>query len=124
MPQPGHSLMNDLSGGFVPSLCLLVLASYGTATLAQDVLEESATTETGDTDTAAEESAGEMKDESKRGNFLVLPIFITEPAIGEGLGVGVVYFHKKDESDKPRVSTANAMGKTGISGQNRGHLRD
>jgi hypothetical protein len=113
MTQPGHNLMNDLSGGFVPSLCILVLASYGTATHAQDVLEESATTGTGDTDMAAEESAGEMKEESKRGNFLVLPIFITEPAIGEGLGAGVVYFHKNDDSAKPRVSTANAMGKTG-----------
>ena len=113
MLQPWHSPLKDLSNGIVPSLFLLVLASYGAATLAQDVLEESATTETGDTDTAAEESAGEIKEESKRGNFLVLPIFITEPAIGEGLGAGVVYFHKKDGSDKPRVSTANAMGKTG-----------
>jgi hypothetical protein len=113
MPEHTHSPANGLSGGLIPSACLLALAFYGTATLAQDVPEESAAAETGETDTAAEESAGEEKEESKRGNFLVLPIFITEPAIGEGLGAGVVYFHKKDKSDRPRVSTANAVGKTG-----------
>ena len=43
-------------------------------------------------DTAPESS--EAADEGG-GNFLTLPIFITEPAIGEGLGVGLVYFHEK-----------------------------
>jgi hypothetical protein len=113
MPKHTHNLTSDLSGGLIPSACLLALAFYGTAALAQDGPEESAATDGGDTDTAAEESAGETKEESKRGSFLVLPIFITEPAIGEGLGAGVVYFHKKDSSDKPRVSTANSVGKTG-----------
>ncbi len=113
MPEHAHRLTNDLSGGLIPSVCLLVLAFYGTATLAQNVPEESAATETGDTDTAVEESAGEKKEESTRGNFLVLPIFITEPAIGEGLGAGVVYFHKKDSTDRPRVSTANSVSNTG-----------
>ncbi len=113
MPVHSHSLTNNLSRGLIPSACLLVLAFFGTATLAQGVAEESAATGTGATDTAAEESAGEKKKESKRGSFLVLPIFITEPAIGEGLGAGVVYFHKKDNSDRPRVSTANSVGKTG-----------
>lgn len=113
MPEDTHNLTNGLSRGVMPSACLFVLALYGAATLAQDVTEESAAAETGETDTAAEESGGETKEETKRGSFLVLPIFITEPAIGEGLGAGVVYFHKKDSSNKPRVSTANSVGKTG-----------
>ena len=71
--------------------------------------------------TAAEaiESAKDAEDD--KGNFLALPIVITEPAIGEGLGVGLIYFHGEneerlrsgDERNKTRVSTAGSMGKTG-----------
>ena len=113
MPVHSHSLTNNLSRGLISSACLLVLACFSTAALAKNVAEESAAAETGDIDKAAGETAREKKEESKRGNFLVLPIFITEPAIGEGLGAGIVYFHKKDNSDRPRVSTANSVGKTG-----------
>lgn len=63
---------------------------------------------------AAEESApAEAGDKTTRwGKFLPLPIFITEPAIGEGLGATLIYFHRQDETDKPRVSTAREIGKT------------
>jgi len=105
------NLRNGLTGDLLASVLLFSLLFYGADTYAQDPAEEGAvTTETG---TAPEESGEEEQEESKRGNFLVLPIFITEPAIGEGLGAGVVYFHKKDDSAKPRVSTAGAVGKTG-----------
>ena len=63
---------------------------------------------------SAGEPAGEKAEqEGGKGNFLVLPIFVTEPAIGEGLGVGLVYFHGKQQGDNLPVSTAGAMGKTG-----------
>jgi len=110
MPRDFLNLRNDLPGGLLASAFLFSLLFHGADTLAQDPAEDSAvTTETG---TSPEEPGEEEQEESKRGNFLVLPIFITEPAIGEGLGAGVVYFHKKDNSAKPRVSTAGAVGKT------------
>ena len=46
----------------------------------------------------------EETEEVQEGKFLALPIFITEPAIGEGLGVGLVYFHPQ----KPVELTENS----------------
>jgi hypothetical protein len=50
---------------------------------------------------------------SKWGKLLPLPIFITEPAIGYGLGAALIYFHKEDENKKSRISTPSALSKTG-----------
>jgi hypothetical protein len=36
-----------------------------------------------------------------RGRFLPIPIFITEPAIGDGLGLALTYFHRKKEGSQP-----------------------
>ena len=60
-----------------------------------------------------ETTAEKVKDSKNGSNFLVLPIIITEPAIGEGLGAAVVYFHRQPESDQPRVTTANKLAETG-----------
>ena len=47
-----------------------------------------------------------------RGRFLPIPIFITEPAIGEGLGLVLSYFHpKKAVSDKDRVASLESISK-------------
>lgn len=104
------SLLRDL----LRAIFLLATFSYGIATFAQDIPEENGTAENSETETTAENSDGEEeeKEEEKGGKFLILPIFITEPAIGEGLGGGVVYFHKKDNTDKRRVETANSVSKT------------
>ena len=48
MPEHTHNLTNGRSGGLIPSACLLVLALYGTAALAQDLAEESAATGAGE----------------------------------------------------------------------------
>jgi hypothetical protein len=40
-----------------------------------------------------------------------LPIFITEPAIGEGIGAGLVYFHKPP-AVRPKVLTGDTIVKT------------
>ena len=46
-----------------------------------------------------------------RGRILPIPIFITEPAIGEGLGLVVAYFHpKKAVSDKDRLASLESLG--------------
>jgi hypothetical protein len=55
------------------------------------------------------ETTAEIEGSSKKGNFLVLPIVITEPAIGEGLGAAIVYFHGKNTSAKPRVMNGNSV---------------
>jgi len=58
-------------------------------------------------------SAGGPEDNSSPwGKFLPLPIFITEPAIGEGLGASLIYFHHQDDTDKPRATTAREISKT------------
>ena len=49
----------------------------------------------------------------KSGKFLPLPIFVTEPAIGEGLGAALIYFHQEDDDSKRKVSTARELSKTG-----------
>jgi hypothetical protein len=62
----------------------------------------------GSDDSVSEEHTS-TKEESDGGGFVALPIVITEPAIGEGLGVGLVYFHKKDAPDRPKITTGSAI---------------
>ncbi len=72
---------------------MLVLAMlFARTAVAEELPQEEARQ-----NTAAEEET------SRFGNFLALPIFITEPAIGEGLGLGLVYFHNDDKADTPVV---------------------
>lgn len=60
-----------------------------------------------------QETEKEDEEESEtKGKFLVLPIVITEPAIGEGLGAGLVYFHAKNEGDAPTVMNGKTMVRT------------
>lgn len=54
--------------------------------------------------------AGDPQD--REGSFLPLPIFITEPAIGEGLGASLIYFHRKDDESRPRATTGREIGRT------------
>jgi len=84
-------------------LFILTLISSTTMAQAQSPGSESAEAES----TAEEEKA---KD-SDRGRFLALPFFVTEPAIGEGLGGALVYFHRKRDSDEPTITTADDIGK-------------
>jgi hypothetical protein len=81
--------------------------------MAQDAPGENQLPGTNENGPATEESEDGEKKDDKWGNFLILPIFITEPAIGEGLGGGVVYFHKKEKKENRRIETANSVGKTG-----------
>jgi len=46
-----------------------------------------------------------------RGRFLPIPIVITEPAIGEGLGIALAYFHRaKDGFEGKTVATPDSIG--------------
>ncbi len=78
-----------------------------------------------DAETAAiapdsDEEKDKEKKEKKAGgpSFLPIPIFITEPAIGVGLGAALAYFHKKkdaggEEAVVPRAMTSQAASETG-----------
>ena len=96
------------------SACLIGAIFCGNTTFAQEAHDETQSADGADTESSLANSDGEeeVKEEEKGGKFLILPIFITEPAIGEGLGGGVVYFHNKDNKDKRRVETATSMGDT------------
>lgn len=46
-----------------------------------------------------------------RGRFLPIPIFITEPAIGDGLGLALTYFHRKKEaSESSQLASLDSVG--------------
>jgi hypothetical protein len=62
-------------------------------------------------ESSEKEEAGEKKEEEDRFRLLPIPIFITEPAIGEGLGVALALFHpvKSGKSDEPRLATLESM---------------
>jgi len=52
----------------------------------------------------ATEKTGKKKiKDPNRGRFLPIPIFITEPAVGDGLGLALAYFHRK--KDTPEGAT-------------------
>jgi hypothetical protein len=63
----------------------------------------------------------EKKEEEKdpnRGRFFTLPFIITEPAIGEGLGVALIYFHEKpDDHVRRKITSAQNIAKTGKHGK-------
>jgi hypothetical protein len=71
-----------------------------------DAQEEAAEQLTEEAKTDDENTEGKKKGPS----FIPIPIFITEPAIGYGLGAAVGYFHKKkDEADSEAESLAPAF---------------
>ena len=101
------------------TLILGLAATFPTRTLsAQEAGPSTATTD------ADEDSPKKAKKEKKKkaggASFLPIPIFITEPAIGVGLGAALAYFHKKkgdtesgETSSLPSAMSAGTVGKTG-----------
>lgn len=62
--------------------------------------------------TPADEPGDEKeKKDVKRYRLLPIPIFITEPAIGEGLGVALALFHpvKEGKSEDPKLATLDSI---------------
>ena len=91
---------------------LLVLAAPLQASTIEPAEEVNTTrpdTETNTPTTASEDKPGSFmarwkarlakkeQEDPNRGRLLPIPIFITEPAIGEGLGLALTYFHRKKE---------------------------
>jgi hypothetical protein len=99
--------------GSMTSPTLFKVMLHMTATLVMFWLINSAA-EAAEDDTSGETSAAEPKDDASGwGKFLPLPIFITEPAIGEGLGASLIYFHNEPGTAKPKVTTGRDIGRTG-----------
>ncbi len=91
------------SGRTIASLFFLTLFSCQSMAQEADPPNES-------TESEAIVEGTEEKDPD-RGRFLALPFFITEPAIGEGFGGALMYFHGKKDIDEPTISTADDIGK-------------
>ncbi len=87
--------------GFCPGL-------LSAATEADISTEE---TEVVEAQTSPERKAEASTD--KWGKFLPLPIFVTEPAIGQGLGAALIYFHRDEKKDGRRATTAREFSNAG-----------
>ena len=51
----------------------------------------------------------QTEEEDTGGKLLPLPIIITEPAIGEGLGIGLIYFHGTPEEEPGKLASASTL---------------
>lgn len=59
----------------------------------------------------SEEAVEAKKSTSLMGRLLPLPIIITEPAVGEGLGAALVLFHKDKDDEIHRLQSASSITK-------------
>jgi hypothetical protein len=96
-------------GAIATGLALVLFASLA---IAQDTDDDSeaADAESGEPE-GNEDSSGRI-----RGRILAAPFVITEPAIGKGLGAGLIYFHGKDAVERPRVQSGSSVASTGRRG--------
>ena len=91
----------------VPAVvCALVLSFPARTVSAQ---EAPATTSADDDESDKKASKEKKKIKVGGASFLPIPIFITEPAIGLGLGAALAYFHKKKDGSEGEESVPLAM---------------
>ena len=62
-----------------------------------------------------EEEAKKEKKKGKGSSFIPIPIFVTEPAIGYGLGVALGYFHPMKDEPEPEATSISPAFTTGTS---------
>lgn len=77
--------------------------------------EDTTVTKAGDEATAPKEDEKTRKTKKQkdpnRGRFLPIPIFITEPAIGDGLGIALAYFHRaKSVPEGTTIASPGSLG--------------
>lgn len=65
----------------------------------------------------SEQEKEEEKKDPNRGRFLPLPFVVTEPAIGEGLGAGLIYFHRQPSEEQPKVTSGKNLKNTSKHGK-------
>jgi len=63
-------------------------------------------------DKSKQEVSAAKPAEKSRGRWLPIPIFVTEPAFGYGVGVALGYFHpeKKKTEAMPSLQTLDSLG--------------
>ena len=97
------------------TMTLIIVLSSGTSVLAQEVSEPQSKAGAEPTEEPTDEDGKKKKKEM---SVLPIPIFITEPAIGYGLGAAVGYFHPRngdaEETDSmpPAITTSTPPGRT------------
>jgi len=89
----------------------LLLAWLAAAPLSAAFAEETAESAPDAATEPAEETADTTETKDSGGKFLPIPIVITEPAIGEGLGAAVVYFHADHGDSGKRLTTATELNR-------------
>jgi hypothetical protein len=99
----------------IPAVVCALVLSFPARTFSA---QEAPATTSADDDESDTTASNEKKKKKGGGSFLPIPIFITEPAIGVGLGAALGYFHKKkgvpqDEASIPRAMTTQTPSKTG-----------
>ena len=109
-------LLERCFGGWLPVVAAACLATPATAWPQSGAMAPG--TESRVSDTAAGEAASssgdEERDDEDRFRLLPIPIFITEPAIGEGLGLALALFHpvKEGKSRDMRLASLESIGDT------------
>jgi hypothetical protein len=104
------------AAGVTRVLLIILLASLTSALPVQaaEKADPEPVVTSGNQDEPDEDQADgdDKKPEAERFRLLPIPIFITEPAIGEGLGVALTLFHpvKEGKGDSPRLATLDSIG--------------
>ena len=94
----------------IPLIAWVVIAGSALSVQAQT---DSPQQETEDIQQSNDPGEEKGDNESKWGKFLPLPIFITEPAIGENLGGSLIYFHREKQDDGLKVTTGRKISNSG-----------
>jgi len=107
---------HPFNSAVVAMTVLSLVLSVPTHTLEAQETAASTNSNQADDDSATEGKKKEKKKKAGGGSFLPIPIFITEPAIGVGLGVALTYFHKRKGDTDSEASIPGAMT-TGTPGE-------
>lgn len=110
-----HKIRNVLAAAVIFCLAVVMPARVPDAQEAQEAQPSAVSADSDDQSTSGTKKKAK-KDKKKR-KIVPIPIFITEPAIGVGLGAAVGYFHKKpqdpeSESSIPRAMTTQTPGES------------
>jgi len=97
-----------MSARLLPPLLLSLLFAVPVAAQENEPVE---------TEEAAKDDGEKETKDPNRGRILALPFVVTEPAIGEGLGAGLIYFHKKPDTNQRKVTSGRNLAKTSKRGK-------
>ena len=97
----------------VAAVLLAAIPFFGAAPAVAMQASEANAGDTDSNDDAEDRKAKQKKDKKDRYRVLPIPVFITEPAIGEGLGIALGVFHPQKRErvgDDPKAATPKSIG--------------